>query len=235
MCEGSTDHAVRTLARPQRGAPAARRHRLALSADLVRVGIFLLAAVLLAAGDGSSALKALLVLLPAGLARLVRPHPGFDLLFTVALGGEAIGTAVGAYDSIAWGDALSHFVLPLLSGPILYVALVRLGAVPQPDAAPTDRFLVGAAVITAIAVMCLGALWELVEWAADSTVGTHYSQGYEDTLVDLSVDAIAAVGAGALVAIWLRAKGGRSASSLAMIPLEGAERTDRRLQQEGDR
>jgi hypothetical protein len=40
--------------------------------------------------------------------------------------------------------------------------------------------------------------------ATPSTVATNYSQGYDDTIVDLWVDAIAAVGAGALVAGWLR-------------------------------
>jgi hypothetical protein len=158
----------------------------------------------LAAGASSAGLKALLVLPVAGLARLVRTHPAFDLLFTLALAAEVIGTAAGVYDSLAWTDTLSHLALPLLSGPILYLGLIRLGAVSEPGAVPTHRVLVGTVVITAIAVMCLGALWELVEWVADGTVATNYSQGYDDTIVDLWVDAIAAVGAGALVAGWLR-------------------------------
>jgi hypothetical protein len=167
-----------------------------------------LAAALLAAGDGPAGLKALLVLPPALLGRLARVHPGADLLFTLALAAEVTGTALGVYDSIGWGDTVSHLVLPLLSGPIMYVALVRLGAVPEPTAAPTERFLVGAAFVTAITVLGVGAMWELVEWAADGTLGTQYAQGYEDTLVDLLADAIAAVTSGALVAMWLRSGSG---------------------------
>ncbi len=197
--------AVRTVARPAHPARAPGLQRLTPCADLVRVGMLCLAAILLAAGDGPAALKALLVLCPAVLARLVRVHPGFDLLFTLALAAEAIGTALGFYDAIGWGDTLSHLVLPLLGGSILYVGLVRLDAVAEPTAAATDRFLVGAVAITAITVLGVGAMWELVECAADAMLGTEYSQGYEDTLVDLLADAIAAVGGGVLVAIWLRA------------------------------
>jgi hypothetical protein len=132
--ERHTDQALGGHAPPDQHPTAAHLRRLARCADLVRVG----------------------------LARLVRAHPAFDLLFTLALVAEVIGTAAGVYDSL------------------------------------------GAAVITTIAVMCLAALSEIVESVGDGTVATNYSQGYDDTIVDLWVDAIAAVGAGALVAGWLR-------------------------------
>jgi hypothetical protein len=61
-----------------------------------------------------------------------------------------------------------------------------------------------AALVTAIAVICLGAPWELVEWAADNTAGPNDAEGYEDTVTDLAVDTIAAVGAAAIVAVRLR-------------------------------
>jgi hypothetical protein len=178
----------------------ARRQQLTRAADLVRLAILCSAAIWLIAGDGSAALRALLVLPPALLARLVRVDPSFDLLFSFALAAEGAATGLGGYDSISWGDTLSHLVLPLLSGPILYTGLVRLGAVPDPEVATSGRFLAGAAVVTAASVLALGALWELVEWAADGLFGTNYSQGYNDTLGDLLADAIAAIGSGALVA-----------------------------------
>jgi hypothetical protein len=186
-----------------RAAPANAR-RLTRVADLVRVALLCTAAVWLIAGDGSAALKALLVLPPALLGRVVRIHPGFDLLFSTALAAEAIATGLGAYDSIGGGDTLSHLVLPLLSGPVLYGGLVTLGIVPSPSIAPAARFGLGAAVVTAASVLALGTLWELAEWAADGAFGTNYSQGYSDTLGDLLADAGAAVISGALVAGWLR-------------------------------
>ncbi len=176
----------------------------------MRVGILCGAAAFLATGDGPAALKALLVM-PAALApRLIRVHPLLDLVFTLALAAEAIGRGVATYGG---ADTLSHTVLPLLSGPVLYVGLVRLGALPAASTAPR---LLAAAIVTAAAVLALGAMWELVEWAVDSAFGTNFSQGYQDTLVDLLTDAIAAAASGALVALWLRAATARPALQLAM-------------------
>lgn len=184
-------------------APAISRKRLARAADVVRLAILCSAAIWLVGDDGSAALKALLVLPAALLGRVAPVTPAFDLLFASALAAEVTGTGLGAYDSITWGDTLSHVLLPLLSAPILYAALVRLGAVTNHSAEPSATVLVGAVVVTAACVLAVGALWELVEWAADSAFGTEYSQGYGDTLGDLLADAIAAIGGGALVAFWL--------------------------------
>lgn len=198
-----SNHVAPPLGISRDRAASTSARRLTRVADLVRVALLCSAAVWLVAGDASAALRAILVLTPAVLGRLVRIHPAFDLLFSSALAAESTATGLGAYDTMGWNDTLSHLVLPLLSGPILYLSLVRLGAAAAPSAAPTVRFLCGAAVVTAASVLALGALWELVEWAADEAFGTNYSQGYDDTLVDLLADTVAATGAGGLVSVWL--------------------------------
>jgi hypothetical protein len=185
------DHAA--TASTQEPGPAMSPQRLTRGADVVRVALLSGAAGWLVAGDPSAALKALLVLPPAVLGRVVHIHPAFDLLFSFALAVEATASGLGAYDSVSWGDTLPHLVLPVLS------------AAAQPSAAPTARFRLGAAVVSAASVLALGALWELVEWATDSAFGTNYSEGYRDTLVDLLADAVAAIGGGVLVAVWLGA------------------------------
>jgi hypothetical protein len=210
---------------PQDRAPAMSQG-LTRAADLVRVALLCSAAGWLVAGDGAAALKALLVLPPALLGRLVRVEPTFDLLFSFALAAEATATGFGAYDSMGWGDTLSHLVLPMLSGPVLYAGLVRLGAAAAPSGAPA-RFLLGAAVVTAASVLAVGTLWELVEWGADGAFGTNYSEAYPDTLVDLLADAIAAIGAGVLVAARLRHRASGSASTLALIPERARRRSPR--------
>jgi hypothetical protein len=126
-----------------------------------------------------------------------------DLLFAVALAVEALGTGLGAYAWIGWPDGGSHLVIPFLSAPIVYQGFVRLGAIPAADETPAQRFAVGAGLLAAAGVLALGAVWELVEWGADSAFGTDYSQGYADTLSDLLADTIAAASGGALVALWL--------------------------------
>jgi hypothetical protein len=178
--------------------------RLTRAADLVRAAIACAAAVFLIAGDESAGLKALLVLPPAFAGRLVPVHPAFDLLFALALLAEVVATSLGAYDSIAWGDGLSHIVLPLLSGPILYAGIVRLRGGADAEGATHARSFFRSALVTAAAVLCLGLVWELVEWVVDAVFGTDFSQGTDDTLDDLRNDAFAAVGSGVLVAAWLR-------------------------------
>jgi len=160
---------------------------MTFGADLVRVAILGSAVVFLATGDGASALMALLVLVPAVAARCVRVSPGLDLAFALALGAQAV---LRPFDA---GDSLPHLVLPLLSGPVLYVGLLRLGMVP--------RF---PGVATFVGVLALGVAWELVEWLADTTLGTDYSQGYSDISGDLFNDAIAAGASGVLVSVWVR-------------------------------
>ena len=160
---------------------------MTFGADLVRVAILGSAVVFLATGDGASALMALLVLVPSVVARWVRVNPILDLVFALALGAQAVGRPFEG------GDTLPHLVLPLLSGPVLYLALVRLGVAPRRPG-----------VTTFVGVLALGAAWELVEWFADSALGTDYSQGYSDTTSDLFNDAIAAAASGVLVSVWAR-------------------------------
>jgi hypothetical protein len=186
-----------------------------LCADAVRLAILCSSGVFVAIGDGPSALKAALVLAPALAARLARVNPALDLLFALALGAEAVGTSFAAYHSTVGGDTFPHIALPLLSGPVLYVGLVRLGAVPAFDAPARPVRLLGAAIVTFAIVLALGAAWELVEWSADTALGTNYSQGSVDTLGDLLNDAIAAAGSGVLVAVWIRAGARRPALAMA--------------------
>lgn len=172
-----------------------------------------------AAGDHAAALKCLLVLAPSVAGRLVRVPPAFDLLFTAALAGDAAGSGLAAD---VWPDDASHLILPFLSAPIVYRVLLALGAAPPPAA--TRRAAVGAGIATAVGVLALGALWELVEWGSDVAFGTDYSQGYWDTLSDLLLDAIAAVLGGALVAVWLA----RAARQRRGRRLAGERRSDYR-------
>lgn len=181
--------------------------RLGRAADIVRAAIVCGALLFFIAGDSSAGLRALLVLPPAFAGRFVPVHPAFDLVFALALLAEVVATSPAAYDSISWGDGLSHILLPLLSGPILYAAIVRIGGGAEVGGAPAARSLLGPALVTAAAVLCLGVAWEFVEWVVDATFRTDFSQGYDDTRDDLRNDAIAALGGGALVAAWMRGHG----------------------------
>ena len=163
------------------------------AADAVRAALVCAAPALLIAGDGAVAAKFVLVLPATFAARLLGVHPGLDLAFALALAGEAVGSALAAHELIGWDDRASHLVLPLLCGLVVYAALRR---------APAPRGPVGVGALTGFAVVVVAALWELVEWGADAALGTNFSMGREDTVGDLSADAVAAVGAGTAALLW---------------------------------
>jgi hypothetical protein len=162
------------------------------AADAVRVCLVCAAAALFVAGDAAIAAKFVLVLPATAGARLVRVHPVADLAFTLALAAEAAGSALAAHELIGWDDRVSHLVLPLLLGVVVYTALRRTRAARRPAAA---------GLMTGIAVLAIAALWEIVEWAVDTAFGTNFSTGRDDTVGDLSADAVAAAGAGAAAAV----------------------------------
>jgi hypothetical protein len=168
-----------------------------LVADLVRIGLVAAAGTFLAAGDGPAALKAALLVPPAVAGRLARVPAGFDLVFVLALAVEAVGTGLGADGWFGQGDLASHLVIAFLSAPIVFGLVVRF----RTGEARSARFAgsTGAGLVTAIIVLALGAMWEVVEYAADGLLGTDYSQGRADTVSDLVADAVAGTLGGALV------------------------------------
>jgi hypothetical protein len=168
---------------------------------MVRIGIGALAVGFLITGDESAALKALLDFVPAIASRMVCAPAAFDLLFAATLAVEALGTGLGVYYRVGWPNGGSHLLIPFVSAPIVYHGFVRLGATAAPEG---PRAATGTGLVVAAGVLALGALWELVEWGADSVFGTDYSQGYTDTLSDLLADAFAASAGGVAVAVWLR-------------------------------
>jgi hypothetical protein len=162
------------------------------AADTVRIGLVCVAVTLFWAGDAAVAAKFVLVVPATVGARLLRVHPAADLAFTFALAAEARGSALAAHELIGWDDRLSHLVLPLLLGLVVYTALRRRRAARRPTAA---------GLLTGIAVLVIAALWEVVEWAVDTAFTTNFSMGRDDTVGDLSADAVAAAGAGAAAAV----------------------------------
>jgi hypothetical protein len=167
-------------------------------ADLVRAGLACAAAAFLVAGDDSVAVKVALLLPATFASRLFGVSPPLDLLFTLALAAEAAGSTLATHGLIAWDDRISHLVLPLLSGSVVYAALQRTGGPHRPA-------VVG--LITGTAVLAIAAVWEVVEWGADAAIGTNFSMGSDDTRGDLSADAVAAAGAGAAAVLWHRPAG----------------------------
>jgi hypothetical protein len=185
---------------PTRSPPsAAARIGWQHIADLLRLAIVVIGIGASIAGDAATAIKCVLLLPPAVASRLVAARPAWGLAFTVALAVEALASATGLNGIAGW-NTMAHLVLPFLSGPLLYSGLERLGVRVDAEVSSRLRARIAAGVVTFTSVLATGALWELVEWAADTWFGTHFATSYDDTVMDLLHDALAAFASGVVIA-----------------------------------
>ncbi|PRY39384.1 hypothetical protein LY71_12153 [Geodermatophilus tzadiensis] len=138
------------------------------------------------------------------VARLVNLPRLYDLSLTLGMALQGFGETFGLYDQWVRFDDLVHFTLPMLTAPVVYIALARLDVVPDPRDETHVRHYVGIAVVTAALGIAVGALWELYEWRSDAWWGTQLSESNDDTNGDLLRDTLGSlVGAGLLV-VWAR-------------------------------
>jgi hypothetical protein len=168
-------------------------------ADLLRCAPLASAVILLETGRPADALVAMLMVVPALLIRGTRAPLWLDMTLTSLLGIHFIAVAEGLLDAWPAEDNVAHVVLPFLTAPVVYAALLRLGTLSEPLHRVPPQAAGGMLAAVGACVLGLGALWELFEWTADGVLGTNMSLGYEDTLTDLLADA-----AGALLgAVWV--------------------------------
>jgi uncharacterized membrane protein YjdF len=172
--------------------------------DVLRLAVFAGAAVYAVLGQWGSA--ALLVALGSVtlVARLVNLPRLYDLALTLGMALQGFGETLGLYDQFVRFDDLVHFTLPMLTAPVVYIALARLDVVPDPRDETHLQHYVGIGVVTAALGVAIGALWELFEWRSDAWFGTQLSESNDDTNGDLFRDTLGSlVGAGLLV-VWAR-------------------------------
>jgi hypothetical protein len=178
---------------------------------VVRDGIDLLRLVILGgalwyAVAGRTGIAVLLAVLGGVtlVGRVLNLPRVYDLCLTVAMALQGFGEAFGLYDEFVRFDDLVHVTLPLLTAPVLYIALARVEVVPDPRDETHLPHYVGLAVVTAALGITVGALWEIVEWRSDAWFGTNLSEGNDDTNGDLVRDTIGALTGAALLVAWAR-------------------------------
>jgi hypothetical protein len=138
------------------------------------------------------------------LARLVNLPRVYDLSLTLAMALQGFGEALGLYDEFFHFDDLVHFTLPMLTAPVIYIALARVEVVPDPRDETHLPHYVGIFVVTASLGVTVGALWEIFEWRADLWFGTDLSEDNDDTNGDLVRDTLGSLAGAALLVVWAR-------------------------------
>jgi hypothetical protein len=172
--------------------------------DLLRVAFFVGALVFLALGElkGTGNLvvcgSALLVARAIDLPRL------YDLGFTIAMILTGWGEALGLYDAWKPYDNVVHFVVPMLTSQVAYIALARIEVLPDLRERLTRRHLLGIFVVTFALGVAIGGVWEIFEWAADAVFGSDLSMGNDDTVGDLVSDTLGALAGGGLLVAWAK-------------------------------
>jgi hypothetical protein len=157
----------------------------------------------LAGRGGAAALLAFLGAITL-VARAVNLPRVYDLSLTLAMALQGFGEVWGLYDRFVRFDDLVHVTLPLLTAPVVYIALARLDVVPDPRDETHARHYVGIAVVTAALGIAIGGLWEIWEWRSDAWFGTQLSESNDDTNGDLVRDTIGSFAGAALLVVWAR-------------------------------
>ena len=172
--------------------------------DVLR--LLILGGAVVYAIDGRPGAAALLALLGAvtGLARLVNLPRVYDLSLTCAMALQGFGETFGLYDEFIRFDDLVHFTLPMLTAPVIYIALARVEVVPDPRDETHLPHYVGIAVVTTALGVTVGALWEIFEWRSDVWFGTDLSEDNDDTNGDLVRDTLGSLAGAALLVAWAR-------------------------------
>jgi hypothetical protein len=172
--------------------------------DLLRLAI--LAGALWYAVAGRTGIAVLLAVLGGVtlVGRVLNLPRVYDLCLTVAMALQGFGEAFGLYDEFVRFDDLVHVTLPLLTAPVLYIALARAEVVPDPRDETHLPHYVGIAVVTAALGVTVGALWEIVEWRSDAWFGSNLSESNDDTNGDLVRDTLGSLTGAALLVAWAR-------------------------------
>ena len=114
------------------------------------------------------------------------------------------GETLGLYDSWVAFDDLVHFTLPMLTAPVVYIALARADVVPDPRDETHLKHYLGIGIVAWCLGIAIGAVWELYEWRSDAWLGTDLSEGNDDTNGDLLRDTLGSLVGAALLVVWAR-------------------------------
>jgi hypothetical protein len=187
-------------------------------ADLVRVaGLASLGWAVVGAEWVDAALFSL-VLLGLVLPRLLSARPPLDLVYGAVLLFAAWSAVLDLYVAYDWLDVVVHAATCGLTAWLASRLLAACEAVPRPGPESSRAARAGAVLTTTALGTTLGLLWELGEWFGHTYLDRRIQVGYNDTIGDLTADALGALAAGLVVLRATRAA--RAVESAATGPRE---------------
>lgn len=170
-------------------------------ADVLRIVLAVSVPLAWVAAGGPAAAAMLLALGGAMALRFARMPPATDMIGQLVLLGGAWFAALGTFEVVPGLDTLSHFASGAVLGLLARELLLQLRLVPEAHAA---RAATARVLHTSTAVLLLGFVWELGEWAGHALITPDIRVGYEDTMLDLAADLAGAIVAAVTVELVAR-------------------------------
>jgi uncharacterized membrane protein HdeD (DUF308 family) len=139
------------------------------------------------------------------IARVIDLPRWFDFGLIVAMSLIAWGTALSLYGDWFYYDKIVHGLSPIGYVPVLYIAIVRLGVVPDPGRAIREHRVArisGIFIVTLALGLAVGAVYESIEWFEDKFLGGHFVGGLWDTETDLLCDEGGSLVGATFLTVW---------------------------------
>jgi uncharacterized membrane protein HdeD (DUF308 family)/uncharacterized membrane protein YjdF len=172
--------------------------------DLLRIA-FIGGAIAFALAGRSTAVALTAASAVLVIARVINLPRWFDFGLIVAMTLIAYGTALSLYGGWFYYDKVVHGLSPVGYVPVLYIALVRLGVVPDPGQAIREHRIarISGIFIVALAVgVAIGGFYESIEWFEDKFLGGHFVGGLWDTETDLLCDEGGSIVGAGFLTVW---------------------------------
>lgn len=153
------------------------------------------------------------------ISRVIDLPRWFDFGLIVAMSLIAYGTALSLYGGWFYYDKIVHGLSPVGYTPVLYIALVRLGVVPDPGRAISEHRVArisGIFVVTLAVGVAVGGFYESIEWFEDKFLGGHFVGGLWDTETDLLCDEGGSLVGATFLTVW--AMRGWSSRRVTVVP-----------------
>ena len=142
-----------------------------------------------------------LVLLGLVLPRFLGVRPALDIAFGVTLLVAGWSAVLDVYVEVRWWDLPVHFALTGLVALMLYILLVRVGALADPAAERVPVWVV--TMLTVSFGSAAAVLWEIAEWFGHTVIDETIYVGYTDSIGDLAIGAAGAVVAALTARYWV--------------------------------
>jgi uncharacterized membrane protein HdeD (DUF308 family)/uncharacterized membrane protein YjdF len=160
------------------------------------------------------------------VARVINLPRWFDFGLIAAISLIAYGTALSLYGGWFYYDKIVHGLSPVGYVPVLYIALVRLGVVPDPGRAIRERRvarITGIFIVTLALGIAVGGVYESIEWFEDKFLGGHFVGGLWDTETDLLCDEGGSLVGATFLTVW--ALRGWTSRRRTVVPAPGPTET----------